>query len=101
MSFEYGLSGKWLELLKQITPGVTRAAVLRDAAIPTGIGQFGVIQAVAPSLGVDVIPVNMQRDASEIERAVATFARTPNGGLILTASGLATLHRRLVIGRPA
>ena len=96
LSFEYSLSGKWLELLKEIAPGVTRAAVLRYTAIPTGPAQFGIIQAVAPSLGVDVSPVNM-RDASDIERAIAVFARAPNGGLILTASGLATLHRNLIV----
>src|SRR5262249_22412702 len=75
--FEYGMRGKGLELLKEIAPSVPRAAVLRDPAITAGIGQFGAIQAVAPSLGVDVSPVNV-RDATEIERAVATFARTPN-----------------------
>ena len=96
MPFEYSLSGKWLELLKQIAPDVTRVAVLRDASNPTGIGQFGVIQAIAPSLRVELSPVNM-RDAGEIERAVAAFARTSNGGLVLTASGLAQLHRDLVI----
>jgi len=89
MNFEYSLSGKWLELLKQIAPGVTRVAVLRDPAIPTGMGQFGVIQAVAPSLGVEVFPVNV-RDAAEIERAVAAFARSSNGGLVLT---LAARHK--------
>ena len=73
--FEYGMGGKWLELLKEIAPGVTRAAVLRDPAIPAGIGQFGAIQAVAPSFGVEVIPINV-RDADEIERAVAAFARS-------------------------
>ena len=93
MQFEYGLSGKWLELLKQIAPGVTRAAVLRDPAIAAGIGQFAVIQAVAPSLGVEVSPVDV-RDAGEIERAVAAFARAPNGGLIVTASALATRSSR-------
>ena len=92
MQFEYGLSGKWLELLKEIAPGVTRAAVLRDPAVPAGIGQFAVIQAVAPSLGMEVSPVNV-RDAAEIERAVAAFARSPNGGLIVTASALAAVHR--------
>ncbi len=92
-TFEYSLSGKWLELLKQIAPGVTRAAVLRDPAIPSGIGQFGAIQAVAPSLGVEVSPVNV-RDAGEIERAVAAFARSPNGGLIVTASASATRSSR-------
>ena len=86
-SFEYGMSGKWLELLKQIAPGVTRAAVIRDPAITAGIGQFGAIQAVAPSLGVEVSPINV-RDAGEIERAVAAFARAPNGGLIVTGSGV-------------
>jgi putative ABC transport system substrate-binding protein len=96
LAFEYSLSGKWLELLKQIAPGVTRVAVLRDPAITAGIGQFGAIQTVAPSLGVEVNPVNV-RDATEIERAVAVFARSPNGGLILTASGLATLHRDLIV----
>ncbi len=97
MSAEYSVSGKWLELLKQIAPGVTRVAVLRDAATPAGIGQFGVIQAVAPSLRVEVIPVNM-RDVGEIERAVAAFARSPNGGLIATSGGgVATSHRDLII----
>ena len=98
--FEYSMSGKWLELLKQIAPGVTRAAVLRDPAIAAGTGQFGVIQAVAPSLGVEVSPVNV-RDAGEIERAVAAFARAPNGGLIVTASALAALHRDLIIALAA
>ena len=96
MSFEYSLSGKWLELLKQIAPVVTRAALIRDAANPTEQGQFGVIQAVAPSLGVEIYPINM-RDAGEIERAVGAFARAPNGGLIVTASGIAVLHRDLII----
>ena len=96
MIFEYSMSGKWLELLKQIAPGVTRVAVLRDPAQASGTGQFGVIQAVAPSLRVEVSPVNM-RDAGEIERAVAAFARAPNGGLIVTASAAATLHRDLII----
>ncbi len=94
--FEYSLSGKWLELLKQIAPGVTRVAVLRDPTIPTGIGQFGVIQSVAPSLGVEVSPVNM-RDAGEIERAIAAFARSDSGGLILTGSALAEFHRDLIV----
>jgi putative tryptophan/tyrosine transport system substrate-binding protein len=98
--FEYSLSGKWLELLKQIAPSVTRAAVFRDPALPPGIGQFSAIQAVAPSLGVEVIPVNV-REAGEIERAVAAFARSSNGGLIVTSSGLAELHRDLIITRAA
>ena len=83
MQFEYSLSGKWLELLKQMTPNVTRAGIFRDPTVSTGIGQFAVLQAVAPPLGVEVIPINL-RDAAEIERAVATFARSPNGGLIVT-----------------
>jgi ABC-type uncharacterized transport system substrate-binding protein len=94
--FEYSLGGKWLELLKQIAPTVTRVAVLRDAATPSGTGQFGAIQAVAPSLKVEVLPVNL-RDARELERSIATFARSPNGGLILTGSGLSILHRDLII----
>jgi len=94
--FEYGISGKWLELLKQISPAVTRAAVIRDAAITAGIGQFGAIQSAAPSLGLEVNPVNV-RDAAEIERTVAAFARTPNGGLIVTGSALAVVHRNLII----
>jgi putative ABC transport system substrate-binding protein len=96
MQFEYSLSGKWLELLKQIAPGVTRAAVLRDPAITSGIGQFAVIQSVAPSVGVEVSPVNV-RDATEIERAVAAFARSAKGGLIVTSSALAVMHRDLII----
>ena len=85
LQFEYGLSGKWLELLKEIAPGVTRAAVLRDPAISAGIGQWAAMQAAAPSLGIEVNPVNV-RDTGEIERAVATFARSANGGLIVIAS---------------
>ncbi len=100
VQFEYTLSGKWLELLKQIAPGVTRAAVLRDPAIASGIGQFAVIQAVAPSAGVEVSAINV-RDAREIERAVTAFARTPNGGLILTTSALAVTHRELIIALAA
>ena len=96
MNFEYSISGKWLELLKEIAPGVTRAAVLRDPAIPTGPAQFGVIQAAAPSLRVEVIPVNV-RDAGEIERAVAAFALSGKGGLIVTASALASRHRDLIV----
>src|SRR2546427_12623697 len=84
-TFEYGMSGKWLELLKQIAPSMTRAAVLRDPAIASGIGQFGAVQIVAPALGVQLIPVDV-RDAGEIERAVAAFATGSNGGLIVTGS---------------
>ena len=96
VQFEYGLSGKWLELLKEVAPRLTRAAVLRDAAIPAGTGQFGAIQSVAPSVGLEVSPVNI-RDASEIERTVGAFARSANGGLIVTGSALAQLHRNLII----
>jgi putative tryptophan/tyrosine transport system substrate-binding protein len=100
LQFEYTLSGKWLELLKQIAPTVTRAAVFRDAEVSSGIGQFAVIQSVAPALGVDVSAINV-RDADEIERTVATFARSSNGGLILTASALAVVHRELIIALAA
>ena len=96
MQFEYGLTAKWLELLKEIAPGVTRAAVLRDSALPSGIGQFAVIQYVAASVGVEVSPVGV-RDAPEIERTIAAFAREPNGGLIVTASALAVVHRDLIV----
>jgi putative ABC transport system substrate-binding protein len=96
MNFEYSVSGKWLELLKEIAPSVTRVAVLRDAASPSGTGQFAAVQAVAPSLRVEVTPVNM-RDAGEIEGAAAAFARSPNGGLILTASALAQRYRNLIV----
>src|SRR5262249_12309077 len=96
MVFEFSLSGKWLELLKEIAPGVTRAAVLRDPTQGTGTSQFAVIQAMAPSLRVEVNPVNM-RNAAEIESAVTAFARSSNGGLIITASGLATVHRDLIV----
>jgi putative ABC transport system substrate-binding protein len=95
MSFEYSQSGKWLEVLKQIAPSVTRVAVLRDAVLGSGTSQFAVIQAAAPSLRVEVNPVNM-RDAGEIERAVAAFARSPNGGLIVTSGGSALVHRNLI-----
>ena len=94
--FEYGLSGKWLELLKEIVPGVTRAAILRDTSIAAGIGQFAIIQSVAPSVGVDVTPIDL-RDAAEIERAVTAFAQSADGGLILTASPLSSVHRNLII----
>jgi len=100
MQIEYGMSGKWLELLKEITPNVTRAAVLRDPAIAAGLGQFGAIQAVAPSLGIEVFPVNV-RDASEIERTVTAFGHAANGGLIVTQSALAGIHRELIIALAA
>ena len=94
--FEYGISAKWLELLKEIAPRVTRAAVIRDAAIASGNGQWGALQSVAPSFGIELSPVNML-DAGEIERAVAAFARSPNGGVILTGSTLALIHRELIV----
>ena len=96
MSFEYGMSAKWLELLKQVAPGVTRVAVIRDPAITAGAGQFGAIQSVAPSLGVEVSPISA-RDAPEIERAIAAFAHSPNGGLVVTQSALTTVHRDLIV----
>jgi ABC-type uncharacterized transport system substrate-binding protein len=96
MNLEYGMGGKWLELLKQIAPSVTRAAIIRDTANPSGIAMFGIIQTMAPSLGMEVIPINL-RDADEIERSVATFARVPNGGLVVTPSGPSLLHRNLII----
>jgi putative ABC transport system substrate-binding protein len=94
--FEYDLSAKWLELLKEIGPHVTRAAVLREPAAPSGIGQFAVIQSVARSVGVEVSPLNL-RDASETGRAITDFARSLNGGLIVTASSLATVQRNLIV----
>jgi len=100
MLHEYATSAKWLELLKQIAPAVTRVAVIRDPAISAGIGQWSAIQAVAPSLGVEVVPVNM-RDSAEIERTLATFARSAHGGLIVTGSALATTHRDLIISLAA
>ena len=96
MTFEYSLAGKWLELLKQIAPGVTRAAVLRDPALVSGASQFAIIQAAAPSLRMEVNPVNM-RDAPQIERAIAAFARSLNGGLIVTAGGAAYANRDLIV----
>jgi putative ABC transport system substrate-binding protein len=96
MNFEYSLSGKWLELIKQIAPSVKRAAILRDSGTPAGIGQFSAIQGAAQSLGVDVSPVSI-RDAGEIERAVATFARSANGGLVVTASASASVQHDLIV----
>jgi len=96
MGFEYGMSGKWLELLKEIAPDIKRVAVLRDPALPAGIGQLGAIQAVAPSLRIEVSAVNV-RDTSEIEHAIAAFARAANGGLIVTQSALATIHREMIV----
>jgi putative ABC transport system substrate-binding protein len=93
--FEYGMGGKWLELLKQIAPGMTQAAVLRDPSITAGVGQFAAIQSVAPLLGVELRPVDV-RDAGEIERAVAAFALRSHSGLIVTLTGLTIRHRDLV-----
>ena len=100
INFEYSVGAKWLELLKAVAPSVTRVAVLRDAFITAGTGQFGAIQSAAPSVGVEVSPVNV-RDAGEIERAVAAFARSSNGGLIVTGSALAVVHRDLIIALAA
>ena len=94
--FEYSIGAKWLELLKQIAPGLTRVAVVRDAAIAAGTGQFGAIQAAAPSLQLEVKPINL-RDANEIERDITAFARSSNSGLILTASGFAVVYRDLIV----
>jgi putative ABC transport system substrate-binding protein len=98
---EYALSGKWLELLKEIAPSVTRTAVLRDPLVANAIGQYAVIQSVAPALGVDVTVINLRDAAGDIERAVAAFAGSPNGGLIVAASALALAHRELIIALAA
>jgi putative ABC transport system substrate-binding protein len=97
LSTEYSMSGKWLELLKEIAPDVRRVAVLRDPTNSSGIAQFGVIQAMAPSLRVEVSPINV-RDAVEIERAITAFARSANGGLIATSSAASAVHRALILG---
>ena len=96
IAYEFSFSGKWLELLKEIAPGVTRAVVLRDAEVGSGASQFAVIQALAPSLRIEVNPVNVG-GAAEIERAVAAFARAPNGGLIATGGGRIRFHRDLIV----
>jgi ABC-type uncharacterized transport system substrate-binding protein len=100
MLFDYDLSAKWLELLKQIAPSVTRAAILRDSTLPTGIGQFAVIQSVSRSTGVEVSPINL-RDADEIEPALEAFARPGNCGLIVTGSPLSVAHRELIVALAA
>jgi putative ABC transport system substrate-binding protein len=100
VSFEYGLSAKLLELLKEVAPGVKRVAVIRDPDISAGTGQFAAIQTAAPSFGLDLIAIN-PREAGEVERAIAAFARTPNGGLITTSSALAVIRRDLIIGLAA
>ena len=96
IQFEYGISGKWLEILKQIAPHVTRTAVIRDENIAAGSGQLGAIQSAAPSFGVEVVPINVS-DGGKIERAITSFARQANGGLIVTGSALAGVHRGLII----
>ena len=100
-TFEYGIGAKWLELLKEVAPGVKRAAVLRDPTNPAGSGQWGAIQSVAPSFGVELSAVNMRSETGEIERAVAAFARQPNSGLILTASAGAAARRDRLIAMAA
>jgi putative ABC transport system substrate-binding protein len=100
MQFEYNLSGKWVELLKEIAPSVMHAAVLRDPTFVAGIGQFAVIQAVAPSVGIEVSPIDLQ-EPNQIERAIATFAQSPNGGIILTASGIGAVNVNLIIAAAA
>jgi putative ABC transport system substrate-binding protein len=99
-NFEYGMSGKWLELLKEVAPHVTRAAVLRDAGSSAGTGQLGAIQSMAPSFGVELRPVDL-RHAPEIERAVNLFAQSPNGGMIVTGAGQALAHRELIVALAA
>jgi putative tryptophan/tyrosine transport system substrate-binding protein len=101
IQFEYSLTGKWPELLKQMAPGITRMAVLRDPNLISGIGQFAVIQSVAPAVGVEMIPINLREDAGETERAITAFARVPNGGLIISSSALAMRHRELIIALAA
>ena len=98
--FEFGISGKWLELLKEIAPGIRRVAVLRDAALALGMGQLGAIQSVSPSFGVELRPVGVA-DANEIERGITAFARDPHGALILTVSPAALRHREMIIGLAA
>jgi putative tryptophan/tyrosine transport system substrate-binding protein len=101
MIYEYSFGGKRLELLKQVAPGVTRVAVLRDPSNPAGGAEFAAIQALAQSLKLDVSPVDTRRDAGEIERAITTFARTANGGLIVTPNASASVHRDLIVALAA
>jgi len=100
INFEYGIGAKWLEVLKEMAPGVRRVAVIRDPALAVGAGQVGAIQAAAPSLGVELSPVNV-RGAAEIEHGVAAFARSSNGGLIVTGSPLAVVHRDVIVAAAA
>ena len=95
-SFEFGIGAKWLELLKQLIPALTRAAVIRDPSITAGLGQWGAIQATAPSFGVELTPISLS-DTAELENDIASFARSSNGGLIVTGSGLAVVHRDLIV----
>ncbi len=99
-SFEYGIGGKWLELLKEVAPGVTRVGVLRDPANPVGIGQWDAIQAAAPASGVEASPIDL-RDALEIERDLVAFARSANGGLVVTSGAPSVRHRDLIVGMAA
>jgi putative ABC transport system substrate-binding protein len=96
MLFDYSMAGKWLEVLKQIAPGVTRVAVMRDPATPQGVGQFSAVHSLAPSLGIDVSAINAV-EASELKRGIAAVAQTPNSGLIVTGSNFALIHRELII----
>ena len=98
--FEFGIGGKWLELLKELVPGLKRAGVIRDPRITAGPGQFGAIQSIAPSLGIDITPLNVL-DAAEIERAIVAFAGTENSGVVVTGSALAVVHRNLIISLAA
>ncbi len=100
LTFEYGMGAKWLELLKGLIPAMARVGVLRDPAISAGLGQFGAIQSVAPSVGVEAVPINV-REVEDVERAVSAFAHAPNGGLIVTGSASATVHRKLIIALAA
>ena len=100
LQFEFALSGKWLQVLKEIAPGMTRVGVLRDPSLTTAIAQFAAIQAAAPSLSADLVTLNA-RDPGEIDSAIAAFARTPNGGLIVTSSPFAAVHRDLIVALAA
>jgi len=100
MQFDYGLSAKWLDLLKQMSPTIRRVAVIRDPDVAAGIAQFAVIQSVAPAVGIDVVPINV-REASEIERAIDNFVRVPNGGLIEASGATVGAHRDLIIALAA
>ena len=99
-SFSYDIAGKWLELLKEIAPGMARVGVLRDPNLTAGVGQWSAIQTAAPSFGLETSPINL-RGAAELEQAMATFARQPNGGLVVTSSGLAVYHRATIVAQAA